>query len=231
MISSWGPDAYRDLPGLVAGAEEGEKGVNVFLSREETYADISPVRLQSNGVTAFISIMRGCDNMCSFLRGALHPRPRAQPARLQHRRRSYTTSSTKRFREVTLLGQNVDSYKWDQPRNGTRSSTSLSCSPSTAAVDPLTCASAFQHQPPQRHHRRRTLHAMRDHENVCKYIHLPVQSGNSRILDLNEPYLRRALGTIAKVEPDLRDHARLRHQRPTSSPAFVRRRKQNTRKH
>ena len=112
-----GPDAYRDLPKLVANARDGDKGVNVFLSREETYADISPMRLDSNGVSAFISIMRGCDNMCSFCvvpftRG----RERSRDAF------SIVAEATELFdrgyREVTLLGQNVDSYKWENPGNG-----------------------------------------------------------------------------------------------------------------
>jgi len=109
-----GPDAYRDLPKLVGSAEEGQKGVNVFLSREETYADISPLRLDSNGVAAFISIMRGCDNMCSF---CVVPFTRG-------RERSRNTFSIiaeatdlfeRGYREVTLLGQNVVSYKWENP--------------------------------------------------------------------------------------------------------------------
>ncbi|MEQ8812140.1 MAG: radical SAM protein, partial [Imperialibacter sp.] len=111
-----GPDAYRDLPLLVGQAEEGEKGVNTFLSREETYADISPVRLNSNGVTAFISIMRGCDNMCSF---CVVPFTRGR----ERSRDPYSivAEATQLFsdgyREVTLLGQNVDSYKWSHLEN------------------------------------------------------------------------------------------------------------------
>ncbi|NND31168.1 MAG: radical SAM protein, partial [Saprospiraceae bacterium] len=107
-----GPDAYRDLPHLINSAEDGEKGVNVFLSREETYADISPVRLESNGVTAYISIMRGCDNMCSF---CVVPFTRGR----ERSRDPYSIVSEahdlfdRGFREVTLLGQNVDSYKWE----------------------------------------------------------------------------------------------------------------------
>ena len=112
-----GPDAYRDLPGLVSNAEEGEKGVNVFLSREETYADISPLRLDNNGVTAFISIMRGCDNMCSF---CVVPFTRGR----ERSRDSFSIVSEaldlyeRGYREVTLLGQNVDSYKWENPESG-----------------------------------------------------------------------------------------------------------------
>src|SRR6187397_790215 len=111
-----GPDAYRDLPNLLQRVEDGDKGINVYLSREETYADISPVRLESNGVTAFISIMRGCDNMCSFCvvpftRG--RERSRDPLSILQEARDLFSNG----FREVTLLGQNVDSYKWSAEEN------------------------------------------------------------------------------------------------------------------
>src|SRR5699024_6611084 len=107
-----GPDAYRDLPKLVRTAEDGEKGINVFLSREETYADISPVRLNSNGITAFISIMRGCDNMCTFCvvpftRG--RERSRDPKSILKEAQDLFDAG----YREVTLLGQNVDSYKYE----------------------------------------------------------------------------------------------------------------------
>ncbi|MDH4057334.1 MAG: radical SAM protein, partial [Cyclobacteriaceae bacterium] len=111
-----GPDAYRDLPKLIGQVDEGEKAVNTFLSREETYGDISPVRLNSNGVTAFISIMRGCDNMCSF---CVVPFTRGRErSREPH---SIVAEANdlfnKGFREVTLLGQNVDSYKWSDEEN------------------------------------------------------------------------------------------------------------------
>ncbi|MEM6700702.1 MAG: tRNA (N6-isopentenyl adenosine(37)-C2)-methylthiotransferase MiaB, partial [Bacteroidota bacterium] len=106
-----GPDAYRDLPKLLSNAEDGEKGVNVLLSREETYADISPLRLGSNGVTAFVSIMRGCDNVCSF---CVVPFTRGR----ERSRNAFsilaeaTDLYNKGYKEITLLGQNVDSYKW-----------------------------------------------------------------------------------------------------------------------
>ncbi len=111
-----GPDAYRDLPNLINQVDEGDKAVNTFLSREETYADISPVRLNSNGVTAFISIMRGCDNMCTFCvvpftRG--RERSRDPLSIVQEARDLFNNG----FREVTLLGQNVDSYKWSAEEN------------------------------------------------------------------------------------------------------------------
>ncbi|HND89299.1 MAG TPA: radical SAM protein, partial [Saprospiraceae bacterium] len=114
-----GPDAYRDLPQMIGSAEEGNRMVNVLLSREETYADISPVRLESNGITAFISIMRGCDNMCSF---CVVPFTRGR----ERSRDPFSIVAEARdlfergYREVTLLGQNVDSYKWENPDSGER---------------------------------------------------------------------------------------------------------------
>ncbi len=182
-----GPDAYRDLPNLISGAEEGEKGVNVFLSREETYADINPVRLQSNGVTAFISIMRGCDNMCSF---CVVPFTRGR----ERSRSAYsivaeaTSLFDNGFREVTLLGQNVDSYKWTNPE--TEETVSFAnLLRLVAGVDPdLRIRFSTSHP---KDITDDVLFAMRDNENVCKYIHLPVQSGNSRILEMmNRTYDR-----------------------------------------
>ena len=198
-----GPDAYRDLPGLVAGAEEGEKGVNVFLSREETYADISPVRLQSNGVTAFISIMRGCDNMCSF---CVVPFTRGR----ERSRSAFsivaeaTDLFDRGYREVTLLGQNVDSYKWENPETGETVNFAQLLT-MTAAVDPdLRIRFSTSHP---KDITDDVLFAMRDHDNVCKYIHLPVQSGNSRILELmNRTYDREwymnKVRRIYEVMPD-----------------------------
>lgn len=193
-----GPDAYRDLPALVAGAEEGEKGINVFLSREETYADISPLRLDDNGVSAFISIMRGCDNMCSFCvvpytRG----RERSRDAF------SIVAEATELFergyREVTLLGQNVDSYKWLNPE--TEKTVSFAeLLEMTALVHPdLRVRFSTSHPKDMTDE---VLHTMARHENICKYIHLPVQSGNSRILELmNRTYDREwYLGRIEAIE-------------------------------
>lgn len=198
-----GPDAYRDLPSLVAGAEEGEKGVNVFLSREETYADISPVRLQSNGVTAFISIMRGCDNMCSFC-VVPYTRGRERSRSAFSIVAEATDLFDKGFREVTLLGQNVDSYKWENPETGGKVNFAQLLS-MTAAVDPdLRIRFSTSHP---KDITDEVLYAMRDNENVCKYIHLPVQSGNSRILDLmNRTYTREwyidKINRIYEIMPD-----------------------------
>lgn len=182
-----GPDAYRDLPTLVGGAEEGEKGVNVLLSREETYADINPLRLGSNGITAFISIMRGCDNMCSF---CVVPFTRGR----ERSRNAYsivaeaTELYQKGYREVTLLGQNVDSYKWENPETGEIVSFAMLLG-MTAKVHPdLRVRFSTSHP---KDITDDVLFAMRDNDNVCKYIHLPVQSGNSRILKLmNRTYDR-----------------------------------------
>ncbi len=198
-----GPDAYRDLPNLVAGAEEGEKGVNVFLSREETYADISPLRLDSNGVTAFISIMRGCDNMCSFCvvpftRGRERSRDAfsivAEAAELFERG----------YREVTLLGQNVDSYKWQNPENE-QVVNFAQLLEMTAQVHPdLRIRFSTSHP---KDITDEVLHIIAKYENICNYIHLPVQSGNSRILKLmNRTYDRNwymeRVQAIYRIIPD-----------------------------
>ena len=182
-----GPDAYRDLPGLVATAEDGEKGVNVFLSREETYADISPLRLDSNGVTGFISIMRGCDNMCSF---CVVPYTRGR----ERSRDCYSIVAEakdlfeKGYREVTLLGQNVDSYKWENPETGKVVSFANLLEMAALVHPNLRIRFSTSHP---KDITDEVLHTIARHENICKYIHLPVQSGNSRVLDLmNRTYDR-----------------------------------------
>ena len=182
-----GPDAYRDLPKLVESAEDGEKGVNVILSREETYADISPIRLESNGVTAFISIMRGCDNMCSF---CVVPFTRGR----ERSRNAFSIVAEavdlfdKGFREVTLLGQNVDSYKWENPESGETVSFAQLLE-MVARVDPELRVRFSTSHP--KDITDEVLYTMASFENICKYIHLPVQSGNSRVLKLmNRTYDR-----------------------------------------
>lgn len=194
-----GPDAYRDLPNLVSAAEEGNKGVNTFLSREETYADISPVRLNSNGVTAFISIMRGCDNMCSFCvvpftRGRERSRDPHSIVREAHE------LFDKGYREVTLLGQNVDSYKWSPEENNKARLNKKEEEVSevvnfanllemVAQVSPLLRVRFSTSHP--KDITDEVLHTMKKYDNICKYIHLPVQSGNSRVLELmNRTYDR-----------------------------------------
>ena len=182
-----GPDAYRDLPRLIANAADGERGVNVLLSREETYADISPVRLGHNGISGYISIMRGCDNMCSFCvvpftRGRERSR---DPFSIVAEARQMQEDG---FKEITLLGQNVDSYKWTNP------DTDQGVSFAELLVMVAKVDSNIRVRFSTSHPKdidEEVMYAIRDYHNICKYIHLPVQSGNSRILDLmNRTYTR-----------------------------------------
>ena len=198
-----GPDAYRDLPGLVAGAEDGNRGVNVFLSREETYADIAPLRLGSNGVSAFISIMRGCDNMCSF---CVVPFTRGR----ERSRDAFSILSEAQnlfdrgYREVTLLGQNVDSYKWQNPE--TEAVVSFAeLMEMVALINPdLRVRFSTSHPKDMTDD---VLHTMAKYENICNYIHLPVQSGNSRILEMmnrtyDREWYKERVESIYRIIPD-----------------------------
>ncbi len=198
-----GPDAYRSLPQLVAEATEGEKGVNVLLSREETYADINPVRLQSNGVTAFISIMRGCDNMCSF---CIVPFTRGR----ERSREPFsivaeaTELFNKGFREVTLLGQNVDSFLWKNPETGKEINFARLLEMVALVHPDLRVRFSTSHP---KDITDEVLHMIAQYENICNYIHLPVQSGNSRILKLmNRTYDRNwykeRVDAIYRIIPD-----------------------------
>ncbi|MFT6055231.1 MAG: tRNA-2-methylthio-N6-dimethylallyladenosine synthase [Roseivirga sp.] len=220
-----GPDAYRDLPKLVESAESGLKAINTFLSREETYADISPVRLNSNGITAFISIMRGCDNMCSFCvvpytRGRERSR---DPHSIVKEAQDLVDQG---YKEVTLLGQNVDSYKWSPEENN-----KAWLEKKEKTDDPIEVIN-FAHLlekialvAPDLRVRFSTSHPkditddvlymMKKYDNICKSIHLPAQSGNSRILDLmNRTYdrewyinrvdaIRRILGQDCGISSDM----------------------------
>ena len=210
-----GPDAYKDLPNLIQEIDEGRNAVNVILSKEETYGDVAPVRLNSNGVTAFVSITRGCDNMCTF---CVVPFTRGR----ERSRDPYSILEevndlwTKGFKEVTLLGQNVDSYLWyggglkkdfekasemqkamsvnfsqllamvaeAQPKMRIRFSTS---NPQDLTID--------------------VIETMASYENICNYIHLPVQSGSNRILKaMNRLHTReeyfQLIDTIRTIIPD-----------------------------
>jgi tRNA-2-methylthio-N6-dimethylallyladenosine synthase len=202
-----GPDAYRDLPKLIEQVDEGSKAVNTFLSREETYADITPIRLNSNGVTAFISIMRGCDNMCSFCvvpftRGRERSRdPRSIVAEAKD-------LFERGYREVTLLGQNVDSYKWSEEMNNKAWIEKNNVTHAVTFAELLERVALIHADLRIRfstsHPKDITddvLTTMAKHENICKYIHLPVQSGNSRILELmNRGYSREwYLNKISKI--------------------------------
>lgn len=193
-----GPDAYRDLPSLVQKAENGQKGINTFLSKEETYADISPVRLNSNGVSAFISIMRGCDNMCSFCvvpftRGRERSR---DPFSIVNEAKDLLE---KGYKEVTLLGQNVDSYKWSSGENNKsrleRSNTTNEVISFANLIEMVALVSPELRVRFSTSHPKDitddVLYSMKKHPNICKNIHLPAQSGNSRVLELmNRTYDR-----------------------------------------
>jgi tRNA-2-methylthio-N6-dimethylallyladenosine synthase len=206
-----GPDAYRDLPKLIEEAEDGQKAINVFLSREETYADITPVRLNSNGVTAFISIMRGCDNMCSFCvvpftRG--RERSRDAHSVVQEARDLFENG----YREVTLLGQNVDSYRWTAPDGG-EAVNFAQLLERVALVHPdLRVRFSTSHP---KDITDEVLHTMARYDNICNYIHLPAQSGNTRVLEvMNRTYsrawyldrvaaIRRILGEECGISTDM----------------------------
>lgn len=198
-----GPDAYRDLPNLISGATDGQRQINVLLSREETYADISPVRLDSNGISAFISIMRGCNNMCSF---CVVPFTRGR----ERSRNAHSIVDEARdlfekgYREVTLLGQNVDSYNWKSD-SGEESVNFAGLLEMVACVSPLLRVRFSTSHP--KDITDEVLYTMARYENICKYIHLPVQSGNSRILDLmNRTYdadwYRQKISRIYEIMPD-----------------------------
>jgi tRNA-2-methylthio-N6-dimethylallyladenosine synthase len=182
-----GPDAYRTLPSLIEEAESGQKGVNVLLSREETYGDISPIRLNSNGVTAFVSIMRGCNNMCSFCvvpftRGRERSRDAFSIVK------ECTDLFDEGYREVTLLGQNVDSYQWvNSTDNSVVSFANLL--ERVAQISPLLRVRFSTSHP--KDITDEVLFTMKKYDNICKYIHLPVQSGSTRILQMmNRTYTR-----------------------------------------
>jgi len=182
-----GPDAYRDLPQLIATAEDGDKGINVILSREETYADISPLRLGSNGISAFISIMRGCDNMCSF---CVVPFTRGR----ERSRNAFSVIAeatdlyNRGFREVTLLGQNVDSYKWENPETEQTVSFAELLEMTAKVAPDLRIRFSTSHP---KDITDQVIYTIAKYDNICNYIHLPVQSGNSRVLELmNRTYDR-----------------------------------------
>ncbi|MDH5400485.1 MAG: tRNA (N6-isopentenyl adenosine(37)-C2)-methylthiotransferase MiaB [Cyclobacteriaceae bacterium] len=193
-----GPDAYRDLPKLVSQVDEGQKAANTFLSREETYADINPVRLNSNGITAFISIMRGCNNMCSFC-VVPFTRGRERSRDPQSIIAEATRLFNEGYREVTLLGQNVDSYLWKSSvHSGNTSPNTMESERPVLFADLLRMVAEIHPDLRVRfstsHPKDITdevLHTMQAYDNICKYIHLPAQSGNSRILKLmNRTYDR-----------------------------------------
>jgi len=183
-----GPDSYRDLPKLVAEVDEGGRAINVLLSREETYGDLSPVRLNSNGVTAFVSIMRGCDNMCSFC-VVPFTRGRERSRDPQSIVKEVLDLSAAGYKEITLLGQNVNSYLWfgGGPKKEFKKLTQEEQETSVDFADLLQlCAEAVPHMRIRystshpRDINEKVVHTMAKYKNLCNYIHLPAQSGNTR---------------------------------------------------
>lgn len=211
-----GPDAYKDIPNLLKDVDEGRDAINVILSKEETYGDIAPVRLNSNGVTAFVSITRGCDNMCTFCvvpftRG--RERSREPQSIMEEIRDLYD----KGFKEITLLGQNVDSYLWygGGLKKDYEKATEMQKATAVDFAQLLDLCAAtypkmrfrFSTSNPQDMHEE-VVHVMAKHHNICKYIHLPVQSGSTRILkEMNRQHTREEymalIDRIYKIIPDI----------------------------
>ncbi|MEN8186931.1 MAG: tRNA (N6-isopentenyl adenosine(37)-C2)-methylthiotransferase MiaB [Bacteroidota bacterium] len=194
-----GPDAYRDLPNLVKEVEEGRNAVNVILSKEETYADIAPIRLNTNGVTAFVSIMRGCDNMCTFC-VVPFTRGRERSRNPQSVIQEVQDLWDKGYKEITLLGQNIDSYLWygGGLKKDFKNASEIAKSTS---IDFANLLEMVAKALPKMRIRFATsnpqdmsidvLHSMAKYDNICKYIHLPVQSGSTRILQkMNRQHTR-----------------------------------------
>ncbi len=194
-----GPDAYKDLPNLLAEVEEGREAINVILSKDETYGDIAPVRLNSNGVTAFVSITRGCDNMCTFC-VVPFTRGRERSRDPQSIMEEIADLHARGFKEITLLGQNVDSYLWyggglkkDYVKaSEMQKATAVDFAQllDRAATQFPKMRFRFSTSNPQDMHEE-VLHVIAKHHNVCNYIHLPVQSGSTRILkEMNRQHTR-----------------------------------------
>ena len=205
-----GPDAYRDLPNLIEEVGTGQKAVNVLLSRDETYADISPVRLDQGGISAFVTIMRGCDNMCSFCvvpftRGRERSR---DPHTIVEECRDLFE---KGYREVTLLGQNVDSYRWNISSKGEIKDASKPTTNFAQLMEMVALVSPdLRVRFSTSHPKDMTddvLEIMAKYENICTYIHLPVQSGNTEVLyRMNRGYSREwyleRIASIKRIIPD-----------------------------
>lgn len=198
-----GPDAYKDLPNLLNKVDSGQQAVNVLLSREETYADITPVRLGGNGILAFVTIMRGCDNMCSF---CVVPFTRGR----ERSRDVHTIVEecqqlvAQGYKEITLLGQNVDSYHWTS-EDGAESVNFAGLLDRVAKIDPLVRIRFSTSHP--KDITDEVLYTMAAHHNICKCIHLPVQAGSSEVLKrMNRTYDREwyldRVAAIRRILPD-----------------------------
>ena len=210
-----GPDAYRDLPNLITQVDDGRKAVNVILSKEETYADISPVRLGGNGVTAFVSITRGCDNMCTFC-VVPFTRGRERSRDPESILKECTQLVEEGYKEVTLLGQNVDSYLWygggakkdleKASKEAQENTTNFAMLLNNVAKDCPKMRIRFSTSNPQ-DMTEDVIKTMGKHKNICNYIHLPVQSGSSRMLEVmkrgynREEYIK-LIDNIKNIIPD-----------------------------
>jgi tRNA-2-methylthio-N6-dimethylallyladenosine synthase len=201
-----GPDAYRELPRLVEEAKAGTGQINVHLSHEETYSDISPVRMDRNGVTAFISIMRGCNNVCSYcivpyVRGAERSR---DPQSIVREAESLIANG---YKEINLLGQNVDSYLWLDPHNPSRQVNFARLLEQVALIDRKVRVRFSTSHPKDMGNS--VLYTMAMYDNICKHIHLPVQSGSNSVLEkMNRKYTRESyLERIDKIREILPDCA------------------------
>lgn len=210
-----GPDAYRDLPNLLKNTDDGRNAINVLLSKEETYADISPIRLGGNGVTAFVSITRGCDNMCTFCvvpftRGRERSR---DPHSILKECKELRENG---YKEITLLGQNIDSYLWygGGPKKDFLKASELQRATAINFAQLLNMVAEacpeirirFSTSNPQDMHEE-VLHVMAKHDNICKYIHLPVQSGSTTVLQrMNRQHTREEyinlVDKIREIVPD-----------------------------
>ena len=199
-----GPDSYRELPALLNDLTGGSKQINTMLSHEETYADISPVRMDKNGVSSFISIMRGCNNMCSYcvvpyVRGAERSR---DPNSIVKEAQDLFESG---YREVTLLGQNVDSFHWADPDNPTNTVNFAQLLEMVALIDPKLRVRFSTSHPKDMGHA--VLYTMAMYTNICNHIHLPVQSGSDAMLEkMNRKYTRaeylERVAMIHKILPE-----------------------------
>jgi tRNA-2-methylthio-N6-dimethylallyladenosine synthase len=205
-----GPDAYRDLPNLVEEVGTGQKAVNVLLSRDETYADISPVRLDQGGIAAFVTIMRGCDNMCSFC-VVPFTRGRERSRDPQTIVEECKDLFTKGYREVTLLGQNVDSYRWNLSSKGEIKDASMPTTNFAQLMEMVALTSPDLRVRFSTSHPKdmtdEVLEMMAKYDNICNYIHLPVQSGNSAVLErMNRSYTREwymdRINAIKRIVPN-----------------------------
>ncbi len=210
-----GPDAYKDLPNLINEVEEGRNAVNVILSKDETYGDISPVRLQTNGVSAFVSITRGCDNMCTFC-VVPFTRGRERSRDPQSILEEVNDLAAKGYKEVTLLGQNVDSYLWygGGLKKDFKNASEMQQATATGFADLLRLVAEahpkmrirFSTSNPQ-DMTMDVIETMAKYNNICNYIHLPVQSGSNRILkEMNRLHTREEyfslIDNIRKLIPD-----------------------------